>query len=147
MFYGKYWKVVCSFGIAFSFLFDIHLIYESIVGHSIIWSKNKHFQHIWQKSLLFSSNFVFENISFRYIFILTFQSSVEPSQVESWEEFSNWGRTPKFAVFLDKILIYNIFHTFPWLFELFQTGGIPCNPILNETSLSQLKCLRFGQKM
>ena len=36
VFYGKYWKVVCSFGIAFSFLFDIHLIYESIVGHSII---------------------------------------------------------------------------------------------------------------
>ena len=36
---------------------------------------------------------------------LTFQSSVEPSEVESWEEFSNWGRTPKFAVFLDKILI------------------------------------------
>ena len=83
MFYGKYRKVVCSFGIAFSFLFDIHLIYESIVGHSIIWGKNKHFQHIWQKSSLFSSNFVFENISFRYIFILTFQSSVEPSQVES----------------------------------------------------------------
>ena len=23
----------------------------------------------------------------------------------------------------------------------------PCNPILNDTSLSQLKCLRFGQKM
>ena len=83
VFYGKYWKVVCSFGIAFSFLFDIHLIYESIVGHFIIWGKNKHFQHIWQKSSLFSSNFVFENISFRYIFILTFQSSVEPPQVES----------------------------------------------------------------
>ena len=105
VFYGKYWKVVCSFGIAFSFLFDIHLIYESIVGHAIIWGKNKHFQHIWQKSSLFSSNFLFENSSFRYIFILTFQSSVEPSQVESWEEFSNWGRTPKFEVFLDKILI------------------------------------------
>ena len=105
VFYGKYWEVVCSFGIAFSLQFDIHLIYESIVGHSIIWGKNKHFQHIWQKSSLFSSNFVFENISFRYIFILTFQSSVEPSQVESWEEFSNWGIIPKFAVFLDKILI------------------------------------------
>ena len=52
MFYGKYWKVVCGFGIAFSFLFDIHLIYESIVGHSIIWGKNKHFQHIWQKKFI-----------------------------------------------------------------------------------------------
>ena len=83
MFYGKYWNVVCSFGITFSFLFDINLIYESIIFHSIIWGKNKHFQRIWQKSSLFSSNFVFENISFRYIFILTFQSSEDPSQVES----------------------------------------------------------------
>ena len=49
VFYGKYWKIDGSFGIAFSFLFDIHLIYESIVDHSIIWGKNKHFQHIWQK--------------------------------------------------------------------------------------------------
>ena len=51
MFYGKYWKVVCSFGIAFSFLFDIHLIYESIVGHSIIWGKNSLCQRLDSRQL------------------------------------------------------------------------------------------------